>query len=1501
MRRSLLLCTVGATLLAAMPILSSAGESMARRLAGEVAILTDRGQTEASKGRETEFGRRLLETWKSAGVELPMPEEQIVILNKGQMRLSTKPEVELPENMRFTGFLQYSNVDGKIRLPYGFYTFSQKDGFKRRLYKELQGCLNGGGAYVGNRLYGSSNIQLPVGNDPDYRMRFYQWDTDTWKLMDEPTEDNYDLVAAGADFDPISKNVYGITFGESGKTMLSIMDYEAQAMKEVGDLAPACESISAFAINSEGIGYALDRNADLFKVDLSSASAEKIGSLDFEFYSALQSMTFDPRTGKLYLVASEGDPDYGEMYGRLCEVSLDDASTKLVGYLPEAEEYTVLHVVYDPEADAPGAIEDLTASYADTSMNGVISFTMPHTSFGGTPLSGDMDFAVYTNDDDLPVKTGTAKAGEKVNVDVVASEGRTKFVVVLSNEAGEGERNAIESWGGLDTPATVKAQAEAEGDTVTVTWEAGGANNGFADLDGMTYTVFRFPGPTMVAEGLTGNSFTDNIADEPNGAFVYNVVPVKDGRYYQGLKTNPIYGGAPRDLPYTQDFESDEACYEYLMINNHDKGWEIAADWGLEGVMWYSASPYVDGDSWALTPALAFEEGNTYIIRFNASRINSEHIEYLSIGVGEGYDTANYDTLLERYAVDEVSFNGSDELRLVYECKKTGAYHVGFHALSPRNQSSIVIHDLSVEKGLSVKVPGAVTELKATPGVNGDLYAEISFKAPSVTVGGTELDNISRISLYREGTEGPIAELTDVKPGEDCTITDKDAMNGALTYKVTAWNEFGEGEEVSVSVYVGIDMPTAPSGILVSDNLDGTFTLSWETSPFGVNGGVIDLDELTYNIYYYDDGSIKPLATDVEDTSYTVTGLRRNGQQAFMFLSVSAVNDLGESELTEAPAITIGDPYTVPFMEGFANLEGIWLPEGDTVDWGIYSGMSCDDDDFLIGVRADDDNATGSLRSGKFNVNGVSEPKAVFSFYGIPGIDNTISLSICRDGSSTEQLLSIPFLSLDGPEGWRTCMVDVSRYSDAAYFNLIFEVSINDEDYDFIYIDDINVRDVPDHNLEASVMPQNRVTAGEQARVDVKIHNIGTSTESSYNVEIYVDDALQTSLDGVSLQPFERTTLTYHYPVSAVTSEKCIVKATLVDPNDRIEGDNTSEAEVKVTAPLLESPSNLTVSENGGNICLEWEAPSSASKVTDSFEGYESFVYNGFGDWEVIDGDGMKTMSVLNNFFPGSGKAASFFTVDFSSLGYDLSIHEDFAGHAGESFIACMRPTSLMSDDWIISPELNGEAQTISLFAKSIGAIFSDSFEILYSEKGKDTDDFITTGIVCEPNGSWEEYTADLPAGARYFAIHCNSLYGGMLMIDDVTYETAERELIGYNVYRDGRAVANVGPETLDYSEQAQASGSTYQITAVYSCGESAPCEKASVSSVSLINPMEFDVTAKDGILRIGNSDGRDVRVTAVDGKVIFNGTSRGTTSISAPKGIYIVTIGSKSAKIMME
>ena len=115
------------------------------------------------------------------------------------------------------------------------------------------------------------------------------------------------------------------------------------------------------------------------------------------------------------------------------------------------------------------------------------------------------------------------------------------------------------------------------------------------------------------------------------------------------------------------------------------------------------------------------------------------------------------------------------------------------------------------------------------------------------------------------------------------------------------------------------------------------------------------------------------------------------------------------------------------------------------------------------------------------------------------------------------------------------------------------------------------------------------------------------------------------------------------------------------------------------------------------------------------------------------------------------------------------------------------------NDDWLISPELSGEAQTVSFYIKSVTMAYEERFRVLYSTDTKSTSDFVkvATANYYTPNSLWRRFSVKLPEGAKYFAIHCISEDAFGLMVDDITYipKNAKKksfDFMGYNVYRNG-------------------------------------------------------------------------------------------------------------------
>lgn len=57
-------------------------------------------------------------------------------------------------------------------------------------------------------------------------------------------------------------------------------------------------------------------------------------------------------------------------------------------------------------------------------------------------------------------------------------------------------------------------------------------------------------------------------------------------------------------------------------------------------------------------------------------------------------------------------------------------------------------------------------------------------------------------------------------------------------------------------------------------------------------------------------------------------------------------------------------------------------------------------------------------------------------------------------------------------------------------------------------------------------------------------------------------------------------------------------------------------------------------------------------------------------------------------------------------------------------------------------------------------------------------------------------------------------------MLDDITYTIGDGEIKGYNVYRDGKKIAEVDANTTSFNDEATGNHQ-YQVTVVYNSGES--------------------------------------------------------------------------------
>ena len=285
--------------------------------------------------------------------------------------------------------------------------------------------------------------------------------------------------------------------------------------------------------------------------------------------------------------------------------------------------------------------------------------------------------------------------------------------------------------------------------------------------------------------------------------------------------------------------------------------------------------------------------------------------------------------------------------------------------------------------------------------------------------------------------------------------------------------------------------------------------------------------------------------------------------------------------------------------------------------------------------------------------------------------------------------------------------------------------------------------------------------------------------------------------------------------------------------------------------------------------------------------------------------------------FPGIeyNSQLAWFVMDASYPG----LVSDFAAASGNKYLASifnLRPTDdnlpyIANNDWAVSPLLYGGEQTVSMLARSLNlAEAAESFEVWYSTvDSTDPADFRIAGTVESVAGTWTAYSFKLPAGALRFAIRYTKTYGLMINIDDVTYVPDGKSsliLEGYNVYRDGVKVNELPVKERSFTdvEPLPLDGALYAVTAHYGeSGESRPGNAVKVTTSGIADveaAVALTVTSRRGEILIKGAAGCKVVVTDALGRVVAAADGKDVMTVAAPCGVYIVTAGNRTAKVLV-
>lgn len=1332
--------------------------------------------------------------------------------------------------------------------------------------------------------------------------------------------------------DPTTGIVYGITYNAAG-------DGKQLATINFTDEGPVATTIAAMdgnwnsiAIDSNGQLYGISyegveegesytvTSSALNKIDKATGAVTVVGETGVA-PQYLSSATIDAKTNRMFWNVCPADEN-----GYIYEVNLSTGHADMLYALENGDEVMGMFVPAPAaEPTAPAECKNVNFHFDGASLEGTVTLTTPATLFDGTTQGSGELFVMVMANGEFVAGGEPQPWNTQITIPVDLSlmgAGMYNFTVFASGDGGDGPKTKVKNvWVGADTPEATSATLVYANGNMEVSWNAVDAsvNGGYLDLDNLTYKVVRADG-TVAAEGLTTTSFTEAVAEPENiTSFYYEVYVECAGLESAAAKTNTVVLGSIVP-PYTADFAAD-GLQGYTLIDGNDDGktWTV-----VDGAARMSYNGSLNMDDWLITPPMKLEAGKAYLLSFDTYAYGSFFPEKIEVMWGDNNTADAMTNVILEPTVVAVSSSDPIHVEKYIAPQTDGTYYVGFHGISDPDMFYLYVANLKVAAGVSSAAPGEATNLKVSADPNGALKATVSFNAPDKTMAGNELSSLTKVEVRRGETVVKTFDAPAV--GAALSYTEDLEEGGDVTYTVIGYNEEGIGVPASASAFIGFDIPATVTNVNIARTaVEGEAVVSWDAVTTDINGLNYPAGEVTYTLCSYDGSQWVPFAENVTETSYSYQAVPA-GEQDFVQVAVFPFSSVGQGNGAASDLIPVGTPYaglSESFPDGTLNY--IWglsaIGNGTVVLGSDELTPSQDGDNGFIAIKGQylDDGA--DFFSGLVSLEGIVNPGLTFFTYnlmdaeGNPDI-NEITVSIRTDSQSDWEVVygpkTVEEIVGEGVEGWGKVTIGLDAYANQT---IQFQITGVTKWYVYTMIDNIKVGSILANDLNASsITAPATVNAGADYKVDVRVMNDGTQDAANFSVELYADDELVATKTVESLAASANTTVSFDQTMSALATEPITYYAKVVYAADENEANNQTKS-VTVTPKVSTLPvaTDLNASVAAEGVELTWNEPNLeggvAEPVTEDFEDAEGFSAE-YGEWIFADMDdsevgGFQGMDVPG-ITPGTTKGSFWIWDQTNGVG-----NQTFDAHSGMKYLfSLFRYDDGTSDDWAISPELCGDAQTISFYAKSYSGSYPEKIRVLYSTSASvEPADFVEAQAAVTVPAEWTLYEVELPAGARRFAINSCATSSFMLMVDDVTYTPAtlaNLELKGYNVYRDGVKINTELVEDTKYLDTNVTDGSeyTYVVTAVYTGkGESAASNEAVIifSGVDgvLNGAVSIAVVAHDIV--ISNAQGEAVSVVAANGAVVFSGVAENKTKVNVAPGVYVVKAGKTVKKVIVK
>lgn len=1436
------------------------------------------------------------------------------------------------------GYLYYSDAwtDSGAPVPdYAFYSIPA-DGSTSALTRQGTASgtfqeLSNSGVYAKGKYYG---VDI-VGGYLNYTTTWRVYDPETWKLERsvEVGKKLEETVSADLTYDPIEDKIYAVTrpFGNTEKGWLATVD------PETGQFTRLCEThyLCAVAADATGQLWGIDAKGNLCKTQ-KDGSYQVIGATGFVPNDLPQSGTIDFRTGKFYWAFkgfTAADTWKEDSYSYIFEVDLATGKATPIVTFTRQEQLTALAII-NAHPSAPDQLSDLTfAPSAPGSMKGRVAFTVPSRTYGGTPLTGTVQISISV-DGKEPI-AATAQAGSQFEAEVDADAGNHTVIVILEQGGYESVKNKATAYFGYDAPAPVTGltlSVDESRATATLTWTppTKGENGGFIDTDNLTYDIVRLPSGAVAASGLSPRAtFVETVPDEMEN-IRYSVTVNCGGQKSKAAYSNYATVGTPCHIPYIETFDTQHSFDAYTVI---DANADCTGDdfyqprWKFD-TQYYCAFYYTNiygaADDWLITPALAFDANKVYRLTFQAYGYYG-YDNNLAVTIGPGYTVAGQNRVIKQTTFQAPQLEPV-EINVDFVPAPGDAY-IGFHVTTAASEHTS-IDNLYLRELSSASVPATVEQLTAEK--VSDSSVRLSFTTPSLTAMGTPLDAPLEARIYKSGSAEPAGVVKNLGTAAQAEWTDTQAAMAVNTYEVAVANGDGESIRAIVACDLSIGVPQPASDLQAVRNANGGVQLTWQASPSGTDseGRYVNSDDVRYRVTRITDDAFTVIAPGVKGTAFTdaTPEAELDGTQGIVRYMLTPFTQTGEAASAYSGTVIVGADYALPFAETWFNQQTATNPWRNDCTYSTWTVVGTGYDPFTIGqdgpglITFSGDEVYNREGEGVFISPRIDFSETVapqLSFY-LFHTDTYADDTYMRIGYETPegQRTFIPTtFSPKGAGGWTKHTVDLSALQGLRGVSILIYGHIRQVANNNIHVDNLTISgtaatcEAVMESLEGHTVAE----AGFDYTYTARVKNAGTADFGQATVELYEGEKL---IDSSVIKPFaagETKLVKFVFtPADNLAGQSVTLTARVFANGDQMSSNNAASRLVSIEAPNLPRPSSLTGISTSEKVELSWtkaDASDVAAYVVDGAEDYPDFSISDFGLWTLFDGDEVEPFKFGNATdgtfsWPNDDMPQAFMAFNPSKVSATVPL----TTYEGDRCFISWAAYNAPNNDWLISPCLSGNRQTVSFFAQSVTSE-AEPYQFLYSTTGNAPEDFRLVAAL-EAADTWTEQRFALPEDARYFALRYVGLNKTGLMLDNISYEgcLVKRSPDGFNVYRDGVRLNDAPVDGYAYTDTAEEGTShVYTVTAVYGSRESQPSPAFSivVNGISSLNaaPAALAIrSARGGIVIADAPSGVPVTVYAADGRAAATAITDGRAAqfLPLPAGIYVVRAGSQTAKALV-